>query len=158
MPRMPTIGDAGPPKDFAHAFGDALCQYLAANSIGQSHAARLLGIETGDGKKRKGGARIHSYCHDSKSGKRTKPTAEILYLAVTKLPGFKFEYNRYRISAEMLNGNGSRPLSEPRPEQRAFEFMHQFNLTRKQGMIAVKVRRQPSGRLEVALSMDAKAS
>src|SRR5271165_6150136 len=153
---MATVGHAGPPKDFAHAFGDALCQYLAANNIGQTEAARLLGIEAGEGKKRKGGARIYSYCHDSKSGKRTKPTAEILYLAVTKLPGFKFEYNRYRISAEMLNGNGSRPPSEPRPEQRAFEFMHQFNLIRKQGIVAVKVRRRPSGRVEVSLSMDAK--
>ena len=131
---MPSLwrvfGNAGPPKDFAHAFGDALCQYLAANNIGQSEAARLLGIETDEGKKRKGGARIYTYCHDSKSGKRTKPTAEILYLAVTRLPGFKFEYNRYRISAEMLNGNGSRPPSEPRPEQSAFEFMHHLIDTR----------------------------
>lgn len=154
---MATVANTGPPKDFAHAFGDALCEFLIANKIGQSEAARLLGIEAGEGEKRKGGARICSYCHDSKDGKRIGPTAEILYLAVTKLPGFKFEYNGYRISAETLNGSGTRPSVQPH-EQSAFEFAHQFNLTRKQGTVAVKMTRRPGSSFEVFLSVDAKAS
>jgi hypothetical protein len=155
---MAPVGNTGPPKDFAHAFGDALCQYLVANNIGQSEAARLLGIEAGEGGKRRGGARIYTYCHDSKRGGRTKPTAEILYLACTKLPGFKFEYNGHRISAETLNANGTRLPAELRPEQSAFEFVHQFDLPRKQGTVAVRVRRRPDSRVEVSLSLDTKAS
>ena len=38
-----------------------------------------------------------------------------------------------------------------------FEFERQFNLTRKQGTVSVKVRR-PSGRIEVSVSLNARAS
>lgn len=143
-------------QDFARAFGDALSQFLARNGISQSEAARRLGIETGEEGKRKGGARISSYCRDSKQGKRPKPNAEVLYLACTKFPGFSFVYKNYRISAETLNGNGTKPSEKP-VEQLMLGFERQFNLTGKQGTVAVKVNR-PQGRIEVSLSLEARAS
>ncbi len=153
---MPRIADDDSLKDFARAFGNALCRFLDDNHISKSEAARQLGIETSEEGKRKGAARISSYCRDSRDGKRTKPDAEILYLACTKLPGFKFEYNGFRINAETLNGNGAKPSEKP-VEQLTFEFERQFNLTRRQGTVAVKVKR-PLGRIEVSLSLQAKAS
>jgi len=155
---MATIGNADPPKDFARAFGDALCRFLTESKIGQSEAARLLGIEAAEGEKWRGGARIYHYCHGSKTGKRSNPSAEILYLALTKLPGFTFEYNHHRITAEMLNGNGAKRPRAPLPEQRAFEFVHQFQLVRQQGTVEVTVKQRPGKRVEVSLSVDAKAS
>jgi len=153
---MVTVDEPDLPKDFAHAFGDALNSYLQRTGMGQSEVARLLGIEAEPGEKRKGGARIYSYCRDNNAGKRTAPKAEILYLACTKLPGFSFSYNGYRINAEVHSGNGTQP-SEPPPEQLLFEFERQFNLTRKQGMVAVRVK-QPPGRIEVSVSLNARAS
>lgn len=152
---MADMASANSSQDFARAFGDALSQFLARNHISQSEAARRLGIETSEEGKRKGGARISSYCRDSKQGKRTKPNAEILYLVCTKFPGFSFVYKDYRISAETLNGSGAKP-SEP-AEQLPLEFERQFNLTGKQGTVAVKVKRPP-GRIEVSLSLEVKAS
>jgi len=154
--QMANNDNSDPPKDFAHAFGDALNDFLTQNGIGQSEAARLLGIEVGTGGKRKGGARIYSYCRDSKEGKRPKPNAEILCLACTKLPGFSFVYNGHRINAETLNGNGTKPTEKP-AEQLLLGFERQFNLTGKQGTVAVKVKRPP-GRIEVSLSLEARAS
>ena len=153
---MANVGNPDPPKDFAHAFGDALNDFLHSTQIGQSEAARLLGIEAGEGKKRKGGARINSYLRDSKDGKRTKPNAEILFLACTKLPGFSLIYNGHKINAETLNGNGSKPSQRP-AEQLSLGFERQFNLTSRQGMVEVKVS-QPPGRIEVSLSLKARAS
>jgi hypothetical protein len=153
---MATTGNAEPPKDFAHAFGDALSTYLDSTGIGQSAAARLLGIEASEEGRRKGGSRIYSYCRDSKDGKRTKPNAEILFLACTKLPGFSFIYNGHRINAETLNGNGSKP-SKQAAEQLTLGFERQFNLTNGQGKVEVKVSRPP-GRIEVCLSLKATAS
>lgn len=155
---MVAVGSADSPKDFAHAFGKALSDFLIANNIGQSEAARLLGIEAKEGEKRKGGARIYSYCHDSRDGKRPKPDAEILYLALTKLPGFTFEYKGHRISAEMLSGNGTKHANIATHEQRTFEFARQFDLTRRQGTVAVKMKRQPGKAFEFSVSVDAKAS
>jgi len=114
---MAGVSSSDSPKDFAHAFGEALSDFLMANHIGQSEAARLLGIEAKEGERRKGGARIYSYCHDSRDGRRPKPDAEILYLALTKLPGFTFEYKGHRISAEMLGDNGTRHVGISLPEQ-----------------------------------------
>jgi hypothetical protein len=151
---MSNPGKADPPKDFAHAFGDALSAYLDSNRIGQSAAARLLGIEANEKGKRKGGSRIYSYCRDSKDGKRTKPDAEILYLACTRLQGFAFVYNGYRISAATLNGNGTRASKSA--EQLSLDFGRQFNLTGNRGTVAVSVKRPP-GRIELSISMDAKA-
>jgi hypothetical protein len=152
---MATVVNPDPSKDFARAFGDALNDFLRQTRIGQSEAARLLGIEASEGQKRKGGARIYSYCHDSKDGKRTKPNAEILFLACTKLPGFSFVYNGHKINAETLNGNGSKPANQP-AEQLTFEFERQFNLITRQGTVEVKVSRPP-GRIEVSLSLKARA-
>jgi hypothetical protein len=153
---MAAIANTDSQQDFARAFGDALSQFLARNGISQSEAARQFGIETSEEGKRKGGARISSYCRDSKQGKRPKPDAEILYLACTKFPGFSFVYKNYRISAETLNGNGAKP-SEKAAEQLTLGFERQFNLTDKQGTVAVRVSR-PQGRIEVSLSLEARAS
>jgi hypothetical protein len=152
---MAYIGTSYPPHDFARAFGDALGDFLADRNIGQSEAARLLGLEA-EGGKRKGGARIYSYLHDSKAGKRTKPDAEVLFLACTKLQGFSFTYNGHKINAEALNGNGARPL-ERQAEQLPLEFERQFNLMRRQGTVDVRVSR-PAGRISVSVSLSARAS
>jgi hypothetical protein len=153
---MNEITNPALPRDFAHAFGDALNEFLEKKGIGQSEAARLLGIEAGEGGRRKGGARIYSYCRDSKKGKRAKPNAEILCLACTKLAGFSFVYNGYRITAEALQDHGTKP-AEHAAEQLTFGFDRQFNLTNRQGTIAVKVGRV-SGHIEVSLSLATKAS
>lgn len=153
---MPATANIDPQQDFARAFGDALGQFLERNGISQSEAARHLGIETSQKGKRKGGARISSYCRDSKQGKRPKPDAEILYLVCTRFPSFSFVYKNYRISAETLNGNGAKS-SEKAAEQLTLGFERQFNLTDKQGTVAVRVSR-PLGRLEVSLSLEARAS
>jgi hypothetical protein len=153
---MASTANADLQQDFARAFGDALGQFLARNGISQSEAARHLGIETSEGGKRKGGARISSYCRDSKQGKRPKPDAEILYLVCTKFPTFSFVYKNYRMSAETLNGNGAKS-SEKAAEQLTLGFERQFNLTDKQGTVAVRVNR-PQGRIEVSVSLEARAS
>src|SRR6266852_2188465 len=153
---MANIGNIDPPKDFAHAFGDALNDFLSQRGIGQSEAARLLGIEAGEGGKRKGGSRIYSYCRDSKGGRRPKPDGEIICLACSKLTGFYFDYKGYRISAATLNGNGAKAADKP-AEQFTLGFERQFTLTNKLGTVAVKVRR-PRGRIELSISLDAKAS
>jgi transcriptional regulator with XRE-family HTH domain len=147
--------NTGSQQDFARAFGDALSRFLTRNGISQSEAARQLGIETSEEGKRKGGARISSYCRDSKQGKRPKPDAEILYLVCTRFPGFSFIYKNYRISAETLNGNGAKS-SEEAAEQLTLGLERQFDLTDKRGTVSVKVKRPP-GRIEVSLSLEAKA-
>jgi transcriptional regulator with XRE-family HTH domain len=147
---MATIGDSGSPQSFARAFTDALKNFLDENHLGQSEAARKLGIETVEEGKRKGGARISSYCCG-----RAKPDAEILYLLCAKL-GFNFEYNGFRITAETMNGKRPKPSGEP-SKQLTFEFERQFNLTRKQGIVTVKVRRR-TGRIDVSLSLDGKTA
>ena len=153
---MANVGNPDPPKDFAHAFGDALNDFLQNTQMGQSEVARLLGIEAGEGQKRKGGSRISTYCRDSKDGKRTRPNGEILFLACTKLPGFSFVFNGHKINAETLNGNGRKPAQQP-AEQLTLGFERQFNLTSRQGTVEVTVRRPP-GRIEVSLSLNAKMS
>jgi hypothetical protein len=154
---MANVGNADPPKDFAHAFGDALNHFLEDREMGQSEVARLLGLEAGEGEKRKGGARIHSYLHDSKDGKRTKPDAEVLFLACTKLQGFSFVYNGHKINAEIMNG-AKPPDNRERPaEQLTLEFERQFNLTHRQGTVEVSVSRPP-GRIEISVSLIARAS
>ncbi len=154
--QMANVGNDDTPKDFAHAFGDALNDFLTQKGIGQSEAARLLGIEADQGKKRKGGARIYSYCRDSKGGYRPNPDGEIICLACSKLPGFYFDYRGYRISAATVNGGDPKPTDKP-AEQLTFKFERQFKLTDKQGTVAVRVRR-PRGRIEVSISLEAKAS
>lgn len=144
-------------QDFARTFGNALRQFLEAKGIRQIDAARLLGLKDKHGKPNK--ARLNTYCHDSRSGKRPKPNAEILYLACTKLLGFYFDFNGYRISAATLNGNRARPSEKP-PEQLTLRFNRQFNLTDKKGSVTeegaftVRVKRPP-GRIELSVSLKA---
>lgn len=151
---MANVADIDSRKDFARAFGDRLNAYLQENGIQQIEAAKLLGLEDKHGKPNK--ARLNTYCHDSPSGKRPTPDAEILYLACSKLPGFSFEYRGYRISAATLNG--AKPSKQA--EQLSLEFERQFNLTDKKGAVtelgafAVRVKR-PSGRIELSLSLKA---
>ncbi len=146
MTRDPTVGDGATVKDFAHAFGNALRQFLEKKGMGQNDAARELGLPE------RGGARINSYLHDRADGTRPKPEAEILYLLCTKL-GFSFEYNGYKISATSLNGRAKKPLATA-AEQLTFRFDRQFNLTEDVGIVAVKVKRPP-GRIELSVSLNA---
>jgi len=150
---MANVANADSQKDFARAFGDALNGYLKQKGIKQNDAAKMFGLEDKHGKPNK--ARLNTYCHDSPSGKRPRPDAEILYLACTKLPGFYFDYKGHRISAATLNGHGARRSGEP-AEQLTLYFDRQFNLTEKAGKVKVKLKR-PLGRIELSVSLDAKA-
>src|SRR5437588_2242833 len=127
---MAHVADADSPKDFAHAFGDALRQFLEAKGIRKIDVAKLFGLADKKGNPSK--ARINTYCRDSRSGTRSKPDAEILFLACTKLEGFYFDYRGYRISAATLNGNGAKRAEKP-AEQLTLHFDRQFNLTEKAG-------------------------
>ena len=131
-------------SDFARAFGDALCAFLLANGMTQADAARKLGLPEGKGK-----ARLSTYCHDSTKGRRTKPDAEILYRVCANL-GFSFEYEGYKISAAMLNGN-SGSVAAKQTEQLQIEFEGQINLTDQTGAVSVKIKRPPR-RIEVTIS------
>lgn len=146
---MPDIVDADSQQDFARAFGDALNRFLEHKGIRQSDAAKLFGLKNGK-------ARLNTYCHDSRKGRRPKPDAEILYLACAKLPGFYFDYKGYRISAATLNGKGANRPEQP-AEQLTLNFDRQFNLTEQAGSVRVTVKRPP-GRIELSVSLDATAS
>ena len=145
---MAVLVNADSPEDFANAFGNALTRYVRDRGMQQNDLVELLGLD-----KKIGKARISTYCRD---GKRVKPDAEILCLACSKLPGFSFVYRGYRISAATLNGNGTKPPEKP-AEQLSLGFERQFNLKGKQGTVAVRVSR-PQGRIEVSLSLQARAS
>jgi len=136
--------DAGAADDFAKVFGDALNRYVQSKGIQHIELVALLGLDPKIGKQR-----ISTYCRD---GERKTPSAEMLWLACSKLPDFSFSYKGYRISAATLNGNGSKPSSPA--EQIPLDFERQFNLTDKQGTIDVRVSR-PRGRIEVSLSLKA---
>jgi transcriptional regulator with XRE-family HTH domain len=134
-----TIGS----PDFARAFGDALGKFLKANGISQIAAANQLGL---------GKARLNTYFHDSRKGKRPEPSAEVLYLVCAGL-GFEFDYRGYRIGAATLNGHGLKPAVK-QPGQLEFEYDRQFHLTDQRGTVSVSVKRPP-GRVEVSVSLKA---
>jgi len=131
-------------SDFARTFGDALYAFLLANGMTQADAARKLGLPEGKGK-----ARLSTYCHDSTKGRRAKPDAEILYRVCANL-GFSFEYEGYKISAAVLNGN-SGSVAAKQTEQLQIEFEGQINLTDQTGAVSVKIKRPPR-RIEVTIS------
>ena len=90
-------GDSG--NAFARAFGNALRSFLNEKGLTQVDAAARLGLrDKKTGKPSK--SRLNSYLGDSPP----VPGAEVLYLACTKLDGFKFSYNGYRINAETVGG------------------------------------------------------
>jgi hypothetical protein len=129
---------------FARALGDALSEFLDGKQISFTDAARQIGLG------QEGKARISAYCHDSPKGKRPVPNAELLYLLCSKL-GFGFEYGGYKISAETLNGRPRKPPEGP-IEQLRIAFDGQFNLTQREGLFSMGVKRPP-GRIEVSLSL-----
>jgi len=141
--------DVNIPRDFAHAFGNALERFLSEKSMGQTQAAKALGLE------KRGHARLHAYLHDRPDGSRPNPDAEILYLLCTRL-GFGFEYLGFKITAATLNGAEKRP-SPKAAEQSSLDFDRQFDLMEKAGAVRVRVKR-PVGRIEVVLSLQAKTS
>jgi hypothetical protein len=114
--------------------------------MSHSKAAKELGLG------RKGVARLGTYFHDSKDGKRTIPNAEFLYLACLKL-GFEFAYNGCKLSAATLSRNGSAPTTPT--DQLSLPFDRQFNLTDEAGMVSLSVRRRPPGKIEVSFSLKA---
>lgn len=130
-------------NDFARAFGNALFGFLEENRITQSEAAVRLGLD------KAGKARINTYCHDSRKGRRPKPSAEVLCLVCAVL-GFSFDYKGYRISAATLNG-GPR-MAGKESAQLPLDFESQFNLTNEKGTVSVSVR-QPPGRIAVSFSL-----
>ena len=146
-------GDSG--KSFALAFGKALRTYLDSNpGMTQVGVVKSLGLTTKkSGKPSK--QRLNRYLSDLPP----VPDARVLYLAFTKLDGFKFEHNGYRMRVEAVRQNG-KPLPEKPAEQMAFRFNRQFNLTNRSGVItekgafAVKVKR-PSGQIELSVLLRA---
>jgi len=148
-------GDSG--NAFAQAFGNALRNFLEEKGLTQVDAAARLGLrDKKTGKPSK--SRLNSYLGDLPP----VPRAEVLYLACTRLDGFRFSYNGYRISAESVGGNGTRPTQKA-AEQLPLQFDRQFNLTDKRGVVTgkgafvVKVKR-PSGRIELSVSLKATRS
>src|SRR5438128_2588641 len=152
---MAPVAERDSQKDFARSFGDALKGFLTSNGMKQIDAAKSLGLMDKNGNPNK--ARLNTYCHDSRAGKRPKPAAEILFLACTKLEGFYFDYRGYRISAATLNGNGRKPTNEPASTQLTLQFDRQFNLTEEAGSVTVRVKRPP-GRIELSILLRAIAS
>ena len=122
--------------------------------MGQSDAARVLELLDKNGKPRR--SRLNSYFHDvttgERKGKRPVASAQVLFLACTKL-GFFFDYGGYRIRATRLS---EKQREEPR-RQMVFSFDRQFGLVENGGKVDVKVKRPP-GRIEVRVSLDAEAS
>jgi transcriptional regulator with XRE-family HTH domain len=129
--------------DFARAFGDALVKFLGEKGLTQADASERL---------RLGKARLNTYCHDSRKGKRPTPDAEVLYRVCVEL-GFEFDYKGYRITAETLNGNRSKPVEKP-AEQIPLEFTGQFDLTDQKGTVSVSFKRPP-GRVELSVHLRA---
>jgi transcriptional regulator with XRE-family HTH domain len=154
---MATIANGDSGNGFARAFGSALREFLNKEGITQVDVATRLGLkDKKTGKPSK--SRLNTYLSDSPP----TPRAEVLYLACTKLDGFRFSYNGYRINAETVAGNGSSPPEKP-AQQLPLQFNRQFNLTDKKGIITekgafvVKVKR-PSGRIEFSVSLKATRS
>ena len=133
-------------KDFARAFGDALLAFLEGKALTQSAASQKLGLG------KEGKARLNTYFHDSRKGKRPKPSAEMLYLVCVEL-GFEFEYRGHRISAATLNGHRPQPIEAP-ALQLPFEFSGQFDLTDQRGTVSVRFKR-PAGQVEVSINLKA---
>jgi transcriptional regulator with XRE-family HTH domain len=154
---MTSSSNADSGEGFARAFGNRLRNYLAEQGMTQVDAAKALGLtDKKSGKPSK--SRLNKYLNDSPS----MPEAQILYLACTKLNGFNFEYNGYRINAETVRRKGA-ATSETQAEQMTFRFNRQFSLTARNGAItevgafAVKVKRPP-GRIEFSVSLRANRS
>lgn len=145
-------GDSG--RDFARAFGKALRNYLDVTGGSQVDLVKLLGL-TSEKSGRPSKQRLNRYLSDSPP----VPDARVLYLAFTKLDGFKFEHNGYRMKVETVSKTGG-PPPEKSTQQMAFRFSRQFNLIDRNGAItelgdfAVKVKRPP-GRIELSLSLRA---
>jgi hypothetical protein len=141
---------------FARAFGKALRNYLDSTGMKQVEVVKLLGLKSAkSGKPSK--QRMNHYLGDSPP----VPDADVLYLACTKLEGFNFEHDGYRINAERVHRRGA--LSQKPAGQMAFRFNRQFNLTDKKGAVteigafAVRVKR-PAGRIEFSVSLKANKS
>lgn len=138
-------------QDLARAFGDALLGYLRLHDMNQSRAAELLGLLNEDGKVKR--STLNSYFHDSAKGSRTEASASVLYLACVKLRGFYFDYGGYRLRATKL---GAKQRGAP-DGQMSFSFHRQYGLAEDAGNVDVHVK-QPPGRIEILVSLDAKAS
>jgi len=129
---------------FARVFGEELSRFLDAQHMSLAEAAREIGLGP------EGKARISAYCHDSPTGKRPRPNAELLYLLCSRL-GFSFEYHGYKVTAEAMNGH-RKPAEKP-IEQLRITFDSQLNLTRREGEFFVDVKRPP-GRIELSLVLN----
>jgi hypothetical protein len=129
-------------KDFARAFGDALDAFLKEKKISETQASIVMKI---------GRARLNTYTHDSRKGKRAKPSAEVLFRACSDL-GFVFDYKGYQVTAASL-GNGNAQSHAP-PVASQLDFFRQFNLTEDDGQLSVRLKRRPD-RVEMSVSLKA---
>jgi transcriptional regulator with XRE-family HTH domain len=143
---MADVNNDGSDSAFARAFGNALREFVRETGMTQVDVAKRLGLKKKNGQPSK--ERVNQYL----SASPPVPGANILFLACTKLRGFKFEYDGRQLNAKMAR----KTIVPPPPEQTAFRFNRQFNLTDKSGVVtekgefAMKVKR-PSGGIEVAL-------
>jgi transcriptional regulator with XRE-family HTH domain len=129
-------------KDFARAFGDALVAFLQEKGISEAQASHVMRIDR---------ARLNTYTHDSPEGKRTTPSAEVLFRACSDL-GFVFDYKGYQITAASLGNGNARSHAPPTATQ--LDFFRQFNLTEDNGQLSVRLKRQPD-RVEMSVSLKA---
>jgi hypothetical protein len=140
-------------QDFARALGDALRGFLEGRMLSQAEAAKVLELFGKNGEPRR--SRLNTYFRDvpkgKRKGQRTEASAQVLYLACTKL-GFQFDYGGYRIRAVKLGEKGRKAFDG----QTAFNFERQFDLVKNDGNVEVKVKR-PAGRIELRISLDAEA-
>ena len=149
---MPDIVKSDSQLEFARAFGDALWKFLDGRMT-QIDATKLLGLLDKNGKPKR--STLNSYFRDSADGKRIEPLASVLFLACTRLPGFYFDHDGYRLKAVRLDKK--KKTSDATYGQLPFNFQRRFDLVEQAGKLNVKVKR-PSGRIEVSVSLDAKAS
>jgi len=144
-------------EDFARAFGKALRNYLDSTGVSQVDVVKSLGLK-GEKSGKLSKQRLNRYLKDSPP----VPDARVLYLAFTKLDGFKFEHNGYRMRVESVRRKGE-PLPEKPAEQMTLRLNRQLKLTDKGGAVtevgafALMVKRPP-GRIEFSVSLKANKS
>lgn len=140
--------------EFARSFRSALRKFMGEQGQGPTGVASALGITNAKTSK-PAKQRINNYLREPPS----PPEGQILYLACTRLEGFRFEHEGFRLIAQAVPRNGAAPQERP-AKQMAFRFRRKFNFTDQKGSVIetgaflVKVKRPP-GRVEVSLSLKA---
>lgn len=129
-------------EDFARAFGDALKAFLDDQRISYTDAAKRLGVTK---------AALSTYWNNDKNGVRRKARVELLFLACVEL-GFELEYNGHRVAANDLKKTKTGP--QPTSEQLHFDFSRQFRLLADDGLVSIRMKRDP-GAVEFSVLLKA---